>query len=126
MTPVAFALKAGYDSDCVGAVFVNNQRDFNIREALQEGNGQILTDDPLIIERLDGLDTLKRVSAADVAQQQQDAALEQAKANLADHTVSQLRDLAERAGIDAPAGAKKDELVDLVAESQATNEITGA
>jgi hypothetical protein len=30
-TQVAFALKAGYDLDSVGSVFVNNQTDVNVR-----------------------------------------------------------------------------------------------
>ena len=126
MSRVAFALKAGFDHDSVGAVFIDNQRDFNVRQSLQDADDVIVTDDPAVISVLDAYEPLKRVSVPDATDSQRDDAREQTEAALADHTVAELRDIAERAGLDAPAGARKDQLVTLIADNQATSELTGA
>jgi hypothetical protein len=66
----AFALKERADEDSVGAVFVSDAGDLNVREALASGDsygreGVIVTDDPAEIEALDRVGGLKRVSLQD-------------------------------------------------------------
>lgn len=63
---VAFAPKADFqDPDCLGAVFVNDSTEINVREAIKAGKGYIVTDDDAIIQRLDKYEPLKRVSLAE-------------------------------------------------------------
>lgn len=60
----AFAPKERFsDPDQLGAVFVSDLAgDINVREAVAEGDGFIVTDDPRVITALDGYEPLKRVS----------------------------------------------------------------
>ncbi len=58
---VAFALKAGYDLDSVGSVFVNNQTEVNVRAELGDEDGVLVTADADTIRVLDGYEQLKRV-----------------------------------------------------------------
>lgn len=66
----AFALKERLDQDSVGTVFVSDEGDLNVREALASGDafgreGVLITDDPAQIAALDRLAALKRVSLQD-------------------------------------------------------------
>lgn len=73
---VAFAPKVEFsDPDALGTVFVNDTMDFNLREALEDGNGYIITDVPAVISRLSTYDPLKSVSL----QEAQDAQAPKAK-----------------------------------------------
>jgi hypothetical protein len=63
MADVAYAPKAGReDPDHFGAVFVNDFKSINVREALETGNGYIVTSDPDEQRALDMVDSLKHVT----------------------------------------------------------------
>jgi hypothetical protein len=63
MADVAYAPKAGReDPDHFGAVFVNDFKSINVREALETGNGYIVTSDPDEQRALDMIDSLKHVT----------------------------------------------------------------
>lgn len=67
----AYAPKEGFkDPDQLGAVFVNDEGDINVREAVASSDefgpkGYIITDDPNQIAALDRYEPLKRVSVSD-------------------------------------------------------------
>lgn len=63
---VAFCPKSGYeDPDGLGAVFVNDSTEVNLRAEVAKGKGYVVTDNPAIIQRLDNVAFLKRVSLAE-------------------------------------------------------------
>ena len=52
MPDIAYAPKVGReDPDHFGAVFVNDFKDLNVRDALEKGNGYIVTSDPDDVQR---------------------------------------------------------------------------
>jgi hypothetical protein len=67
----AFAPKERFsDPDSLGAVFVNDEGDLNVREAVASSDefgpkGYVVTDDPNQIAALDRYEPLKRVSVSD-------------------------------------------------------------
>jgi hypothetical protein len=71
----AFEPKAEFsDLDSVGTIYVSADGDFNVREALVEGGGVIIATDPVLIERLDAYEPLKRVAVARAEEAQAEAA----------------------------------------------------
>jgi hypothetical protein len=102
-TQVAFALKAGYDLDSVGSVFVNNQTDVNVRAELGDADGVLVTDDPQVIAVLDGYEQLKRVSAPDIP-------LSPEQDGLDELTREKLLDLPEAANVEGAKSMRVDDL----------------
>lgn len=63
---VAFTPKESFkDPDCLGTVFVSDTGDFNVRQAVQDGKGYIVVDDPDVIAVLDRYPALKRVAVSE-------------------------------------------------------------
>lgn len=59
---VAFCPKSGYeDPDGLGAIFVNDSTEVNLREEYAKGKGYIITEDPAVANRLESVSYLKRV-----------------------------------------------------------------
>ena len=68
---VAFAPKVEYsDPDCLGTIFVSDSATLNVREAVQEGKGYVVADDPETIAALDRYEAMKRVSLSEVEAKQ--------------------------------------------------------
>ena len=67
----AYAPKERFsDPDSLGTVFVSDEGDINVREAVASGDehgpkGFVVTDDPAVIAALDRYEPLKRVALAD-------------------------------------------------------------
>jgi hypothetical protein len=70
MAQAAFAPKSGFeDPDTHGTIFVSDGVSINVRDALTEGGGTIITDDPALINVLDAYEPLKRVSVSAAEEQ---------------------------------------------------------
>lgn len=74
MERAAFTPKASADLDCLGAVFISDEGDLNVREAVENGKGYIVSDDPAVIAVLDRYEPLKRVSVTEAEQAQNPSA----------------------------------------------------
>lgn len=63
---MAYAPKVAFqDPDALGAVFVSDEADFNVREAVTNSphkDGTFVVSDPRVIARLDAYEALKRVA----------------------------------------------------------------
>lgn len=103
---VAFALRDTHAEGFLGGVVSAGDRDLNLAELLEEGNGLIVVDaaaEPLVVTVLDEFPALKRVGV------DEDAEL---TLGHADRTRGELRTEAKRRGIAGASSASKDELVD--------------
>jgi hypothetical protein len=105
---VAYAPKAAYaDPDCLGAVFVNDTTDVNVRELVTaSADGTFVVSDPDTIAALDRYEPVKRVAVPDQATAP--------AAPLGELTKRELLELPEAATIDGAAQMKVDELRDAV------------
>lgn len=63
MDSIAYALRAQYADDYLGCDLAVGDNSFNVLEALEKGNGQIVVDpnDHVLVLALDGHEPLKRV-----------------------------------------------------------------
>src|SRR4051794_7778298 len=100
---VAFGPAAGLGPENLGLIAFGDG-DFDVPAALKEGGGKIVVpdEDTALIARLDGYDGLKRVSVP----KEPEAVVDRFE----DMTMDQLRDEANRLGIDKP-GRSKDEVL---------------
>lgn len=63
---VAFTPKKEFsDPDSLGVVFVNDDGDFNVRNAVEDGKGYVVVNDPDTIAALDRYTALKRVAISE-------------------------------------------------------------
>lgn len=100
----AYAVKERFsDPDSLGTVFVNDEGDLNVREAVQGGNGYIVTDNTAQIAALDRYEPLKRVALSE-------AEGAQSAEPLAGMTRAQLLEQPEVASIDNADRLKADDL----------------
>lgn len=70
---VAFTPKESFkDPDSLGTIYVSEEGDLNVREAVVKGKGYIVAEDPELIAALDRYEPLKRASieAAEKASKQ--------------------------------------------------------
>lgn len=121
MSDIAYAPKAGReDPDHFGAVFVNDFKDLNVRQALADGNGYIVTSDPDEQRALDSVDSLKHVTL-DEARGEMPA--ETAKGPVADdldgRTKDELLALDDARNVPGAKGLKVDDLRDAIRRSRA-------
>jgi hypothetical protein len=65
MAQVAFALKENAEPEQAGTVFVHDGLTINVREALEEGNGYIVTEDEAAIRVLNDYAPIKRVQVSE-------------------------------------------------------------
>jgi hypothetical protein len=66
MSEVRFALRENVKDFAGASTHVRDGQVYNVGEALEEGGGVIVTDDPVTISALEGLDVLKKVGASKV------------------------------------------------------------
>jgi hypothetical protein len=112
---VAYAPKAAYaDPDCLGAVFVNDTTDVNVRELVTaSADGTFVVSDPDTIAALDRYEPVKRVAVPDQATAPEAEPAAPA-APLGELTKRELLELPEASTIDGAAQMKVDELRDAV------------
>lgn len=64
---VVFTPKESFsDPDSLGTIWVSDEGDLNVREAVADGKGYIVAEDPDLVAALDRYSALKRASMADV------------------------------------------------------------
>jgi hypothetical protein len=116
VSEVAYAPKAGReDPDHFGVVFVNDQKTLNVREALEVGNGYVVTDDPDEQRALDTVESLKHVTLSEArGEMPKDAADGAVVDDLDGRTKDELLALDEADGIANAQRLKVDELRDLI------------
>jgi hypothetical protein len=116
MSETAYAPKAGReDPDHFGAVFVNDFKSINVREALETGNGYIVTSDADEQRALDMVDSLKHVTLDEARGQMPAEVADGAVADDLDgRTKDELLALDEASGVPGARSMKVDELRDLI------------
>jgi hypothetical protein len=116
MADVAYAPKAGReDPDHFGAVFVNDFKSINVREALETGNGYIVTSDPDEQRALDMIDSLKHVTLGEARGEMPAEAAEGPVADDLDgRTKDELLALDEAQNVPRASGMKVDDLRDAI------------
>jgi hypothetical protein len=124
MADVAYAPKAGReDPDHFGAVFVNDFKSINVREALETGNGYIVTSDPDEQRALDMVDSLKHVTLGEARGEMPAEAAEGAVADDLDgRTKDELLGLDEAQNVPRASGMKVDDLRDAIRRVRTENE----
>jgi hypothetical protein len=124
MADVAYAPKAGReDPDHFGAVFVNDFKSINVREALETGNGYIVTSDPDEQRALDMIDSLKHVTVGEARGEMPAEAAEGAVADDLDgRTKDELLALPEVADVSKAGALKVDDLRAAIRRARAENE----
>jgi hypothetical protein len=121
MPDVAYAPKAGReDPDHFGAVFVNDFKTINVRDALADGNGYIVTSDPDEQRALDLVDALKHVTLDEARGEMPKQTAEGSVVDdLEGRTKDELLALDETSGIANAQRLKVDELRDLIRRNRA-------
>lgn len=116
MSEVAYAPKAGReDPDHFGVVYVNDQKTINVREALEAGNGYVVTGDPDEQRALDTVDSLKHVTVAEArGEMPKDVADSPVVDDLEGRTKDELLALDEASNIPAARTMKVDDLRDTI------------
>ena len=124
MSETAYAPKAGReDPDHFGAVFVNDFKSIDVRAALQEGNGYIVTADPDEQRVLDLVDNLKHVTLDEARGSMPDEVADSAVADDLDgRTKDELLGLPEVADLPGAQRMKVDELRDAIRRTRTENE----
>jgi hypothetical protein len=116
MPDTAYAPKAGReDPDHFGAVFVNDFKSIDVRAALEEGNGYIVTSNPDEQRALDMIDSLKHVTLDEARGQMPKEVAEGAVADDLDgRTKDELLGLDEAQNVPRAQGMKVDDLRDAI------------
>ena len=110
----AFALRAEYDDYAGGQLALPDGTAFDVLEALERGDGVIVTDDLRIASRLREYPPLKEVAVPE-----RPAAVE---TTLDDMTKEQLLALPEAQSIDAAGRLKKPDLVEAIRRERESDE----
>lgn len=125
-----FAPKAEFtDPECLGTVFVSDKGDFNVREAVEAGDGVIVVTDQKLIEALDRYLPLTRVAASvsddsgdDPVTEDNDDPLPEDTDSLDGLTRAQLLKLPEAKSVSNARALNAEPLREAIAEVRATDQ----
>jgi hypothetical protein len=81
MAKSAYTPKEGVEPEQLGTVFVHDSLTINVREAVQEGGGYIVTDDDTAMRVLDDYAPIKRVAVSEAEEGQKKAAAKSEKSS---------------------------------------------